>query len=736
MSIRFGSYDCLYPNGLMSITDGDNIFGIRMITRCDATGKLFHAHFLPFDKLKIGPVGGNETYHVEWTAENRTASFTWARTGEKEVYMKLTVPDGLSVLAEMYIPREYRLNANWANFVIQNGQTVTGEMISPYAAPSLNACRLLLSRPADEMLGYNDRNGQLADFEKTGRLRDMKPHNIWGSMGLNWCMGLLLTSDTEFLYSVDTAEGFLALPDREEIAGSIAAAREAAEKLFSEWDNRRVRGYGVLDGAAEAVENLLRYNTMYREDTDRRFIMVDRPWVRGDDGWGCAFNWDTFLSAAASGWIDPELAKEAALFGFDLQLPDGKIPLLSHRGLGHTSEPPITAGRSQHIVQGLTLWQIYCITNDTEWLQEIYPRLKRSHAWWFTRRADGQPMRDGMDKGLLGFGYDAEKEVGVLGVRTLPYVAKAQYAYFETYDDSPQWTTGAYYKSTENMENVTEDDVEDIAKYNGRTHTANIYTLERCCLYACEAECLEKMARELGKEEDAAYYRAQYGDMAKRVQEFMWNEEDGCFYNVHFDGHHIKVQAPDFFMPVLAGIATPEQTERLMKILLDPKKFWGEYKIPSIARDDPNYIHQNYWRGQIWPPLVLWSYLALRRSGHKAEAWELAESSARMLGREWKENCFCPENYNADTGRCSGSPHYNWGSLMGIMAMNEFISFEPRRVIFGDTLAPDGNGVENVPIDGHLYSARRENGKIIVKKDGAEIYSGTEPFVMDRTQRA
>ena len=28
---------------------------------------------------------------------------------------------------------------------------------------------------------------------------------------------------------MDTAEGFLALPDREEIAGSIAAAREAAE---------------------------------------------------------------------------------------------------------------------------------------------------------------------------------------------------------------------------------------------------------------------------------------------------------------------------------------------------------------------------------------------------------------------------------------------------------------------------------------------------------------------------
>lgn len=734
MEVRFGSFDAIYPNGLMSIAKGNNIFGMRMITRSETSGRLCYGHSLPFEKLKIGPIELEKYYRLEWTIEQKTAAFTWCRIDEKNVYYKLEVPNGLAVLIELYIPREYRLNAEWANFVKQNDRIVTGEMISPYAKTSMNAIRLILEKNTDGILGYNDREEQLRDYEKTGRLNDLKPHNIWSSMGLNWCMGLLYSNDTEGLYSVDKADNFLALPNDEECDRIIANARENCRAFSKEYEKRKIHGIGVLDGAADAVDTILKYNTMYREDTGRRFIMVDRTWVRGDDGWGCAFNWDTFLSAAASVWIDPKLAKEAALFGYDLQLPDGKIPLLTHRGLGHTSEPPITAGRSQHIVQGITLWQIYCATNDKKWLAEIYPKLKKSHAWWFTHREDGQPMRDALRKGLLGFGYDAEKEVGILGERTLPYVAKAQYAYFETYDDSPQWTTGAYYRSTENMENVTCDDVDDVAKYDERTHTANIYTLERCCLYASEAESLERMAKELGYSEDASFYHEEYLRMSERVQQTMWNAEDGCFYNVHFDGYQIKVQAPDFFMPVLAGIASEEQTKRLVKILLDPDKFWGRYKIPSIARDNPNYAHQNYWRGQIWPPLVLWSYLALRRAGYKQAAWELAESSAQMLAREWKENNYCPENYNANTGRCSGSLHYNWGSLMGILAMNEFVRFEPGKVVFGDTCAPDGNGLCNILIDGHYYTVMKKKGKTVVERDGKEICKTEGKYMINRKE--
>ena len=44
----------------------------------------------------------------------------------------------------------------------------------------------------------------------------------------------------------------------------------------------------------------------------------------------------------------------------------------------------------------------------------------------------------------------------------------------------------------------------------------------------------------------------------------------------------------------------------------------------------------------------------------ESHTWVLAETSSRMLRREWQERNYYPENYNGETGRCSGSPHYNW----------------------------------------------------------------------------
>ena len=72
--------------------------------------------------------------------------------------------------------------------------------------------------------------------------------------------------------------------------------------------------------------------------------------------------------------------------------------------------------------------------------------------------------------------------------------------------------------------------------------------------------------------------------------------------------------------------------------------------IPSIAKDDPAFPQQHYWRGQIWPPQTLWTYLALKRAGEEELAWELACKAAGMLSKEWNRNGYCPENYSGIKG--------------------------------------------------------------------------------------
>lgn len=311
--------------------------------------------------------------------------------------------------------------------------------------------------------------------------------------------------------------------------------------------------------------------------------------------------------------------------------------------------------------------------------------------------------------------------MGILGTKCQPYVAKAQYAYFETYDDSPQWTTGEYFKSVEGLSEVTEDEVIDEAKYKEVYHMADIYTLERCCLYAVDCECLSKMAAVLGYEQDSDFFAEKHRQMAHNINEKMWCEQDGCYYNLKFDGSFSRRQSPDCFMPLMTGLVPKERKERLLTILKDESKFWGDYMIPSIARDDPAFPDQQYWRGQIWPTQTLWTYLSLKRAGESELAWEFAQKAAKMLALEWKENGYSPENYNAYTGRCSGSLHYNWGVLMGLPLLEELVDFQEDKVLFGNPLAEDGTELKNILIDGAFYSLRIKDGKTIVYRDGQKI---------------
>ena len=267
------------------------------------------------------------------------------------------------------------------------------------------------------------------------------------------------------------------------------------------------------------------------------------------------------------------------------------------------------------------------------------------------------------------------------------------------------------------MEGLKEEDLQDESRYVVSCHTADIYTLERCCLYAVDCESLSHMARALGREEEAAYYEKKRMDMAEQINARMWCEEDGCYYNLKFDGTFSKRQSPDCFMPLMTGCVPKERKERLLQLLKDENKFWGEYMIPSIAKDDPAFPQQHYWRGQIWPPQTLWTYLALKRAGEEELAWELACKAAGMLSKEWNRNGYCPENYSGITGECSGAYHYNWGMLMGLPLLEELIEFREDKVIFGNVMAPDGTELKNIPVDGQLYD-------LVINGGMTEVYRG------------
>ena len=95
--------------------------------------------------------------------------------------------------------------------------------------------------------------------------------------------------------------------------------------------------------------------------------------------------------------------------------------------------------------------------------------------------------------------------------------------------------------------------------------------------------------------------------------------------------------------------------------------------IPSIARNDPAYGDQHYWRGRQWGPhtmLVWWSLNADKYAGSEVVQQarrQLVAQAGQIWQQEWRAYRHVHENYNGNAPEgCNvgdSDPLYTWGAL-------------------------------------------------------------------------
>jgi putative isomerase len=136
----------------------------------------------------------------------------------------------------------------------------------------------------------------------------------------------------------------------------------------------------------------------------------------------------------------------------------------------------------------------------------------------------------------------------------------------------------------------------------------------------------------------------------------MWSEPDGMFLNIDSrTGQFVHVKTWTNFIPLWAGIATPQQAHRMVRQHL-LKEFWAPGGIRTLARDEPLYDPQSgYWRGPVW---VISNYLimhGLMNYGYEKEAREIAAKTVSILLRDLRVSGGMRENYNPETGEPAAS---------------------------------------------------------------------------------
>ena len=403
---------------------------------------------------------------------------------------------------------------------------------------------------------------------------------------------------------------------------------------------RRADGFGEYKEVYKAMQTCMAWDTVYEPAKDRMVSTVSRRWNRFWSGY-VLFCWDNFFAAQIASVDSREIAYSNLIEMMAERTEAGFVPNFAS-ALGASSRD-----RSQPPVGAVSLLEVYKKWKEKWIVDYLFDAMVRWNDWWFEHRQ--------IEPGLFAWGSD-------------PYTPLVGH-YSES--DGVNDRFGAALES-----GLDNSPMYDDMPFDKERHMMMLADVGLTGLVIMDCHALLELAEIVGDEERRAILTERLTLCESAIQK-LWCEEDGFFYNLRTDtGEFSKRISPTNFYALYSSSVTPEQARRMIdEHFYNPKEYWGDYILPSIARNDPAYPEQNYWRGRIWPPMNFLTYGALKARSLDKPAKDLAERSAKLILKEWLEKGHVHENYCANTGEgCnvwSSDSFYHWGGLLGLIALRD-----------------------------------------------------------------
>jgi putative isomerase len=412
---------------------------------------------------------------------------------------------------------------------------------------------------------------------------------------------------------------------KEKIAGS--------KSLYEENNSK----YGKNSEVYHVMQNVLAWDMIYDPQGERELTTVSRIW-NGYRGGFVIFCWDNYFAAYMHSVDDKHLAYANAIEMTNAITKSGFVPNLS------ASKGIKSSDRSQPPIGSMVVWEIYRHYKEKWFLEEVFQKLLTWNRWW--------PRNRDTD-GYLCWGSSPFEPY----LRNLDENAHSRYgaALESGLDNSPMY------------DNIPFDTVRNQLKL------ADVGLMS---LYVMDCEALSGIAGALGKDEIK-------NELLSRAEKYrnnlntLWDEKRGIYLNKRLDTNEFSDKiSPTNFYPLLARAPNQHQAERMIQEhFYNPDEFWGEYMLPSMAFNDPDYRSNDYWRGRIWAPMNFLVYLGLRNYNLEKAQADLVAKSKELLLTQWLNNGYVCENYNSETGECDDVNRcdlfYHWGGLLGFISLIE-----------------------------------------------------------------
>jgi len=226
------------------------------------------------------------------------------------------------------------------------------------------------------------------------------------------------------------------------------------------------------------------------------------------------------------------------------------------------------------------------------------------------------------------------------------------------------------------------------------------------------ARNLAEIADLLEKKDEAKAFRTEAEELARLINEKMWDPDRRFYFDLTVDGRRSPVKTIAAFWTLLAGVAGPEQAAALTAELRNPKTFGRKHRVPTVSADEPGFKPTGgYWQGAVWAPTNTMVIRGLEKNGQPDLAREIALEHLRIVTQVYRATGTVWENYAPDAAR-PGEPamrdFVGWSGIGPILYLIEYgvgvRADAPSNTITWTIRSPRRVGVERLWFGGKTIS--------------------------------
>lgn len=258
-------------------------------------------------------------------------------------------------------------------------------------------------------------------------------------------------------------------------------------------------------------------------------------------------------------------------------------PLLAQRdaiirmyGSENNSNPPLAAHAE---------WRHYLLSRDRQRLARVYPVLEAHTRWLENKRQLQQgPLAGLFWQRPMGSGMDNLPVTWIVEAHGTLYSVDLWGRYLQ--HNITRLTDESFFRQTEQHKFFASFDLSAQMKLH--------------------YDAMADISRVFNDEDAADTFDRKANQLKKRINQCLWDEDQGFYHNAYSECHHKSSQYTlSAFWALYANIASTDQARKMLPFLKDERYFAAPMPFPALARSDPDYYeHGNYWQGGVWPPLV------------------------------------------------------------------------------------------------------------------------------------